>query len=698
MGILDDLSDLGGKFGNALFGTSTPNYDVSPSTWDMSGWGNDGQDQSSLFGDGKQAQAGGPAFSLPKIDTQTPTDWSQAQPTTTKQPGLLSRLGSYIGSPEGMLAIGTALRAQSNPNAFQDEASILNRWQASKTLQQQQANQAAKDAAIQDAWTTDADGNQSVDQNAYMRALQKRGYTGDYGAALNEAKGLGDAAPTIEKDDQGNIYVINPRRGTSRLIQAGMKPITMGADQTVIFPPGYWQGRGGPPGAAPGAAGGAPATPTPGGGQPPPAGAPGAGFNAAVQGREGAGQNPFSSASGVGQFLGQVDPTTGKGTGTWFDVMRNDPQFAPLIQGKTDAQILALRQNPQVATAAINSYANMNRQALQRAGIANPTDAQLGMAHGFGAGGALKILASAPNTPIENIIGAHTAAINRLTGQNAGQVVASFNRRFGQGGGQAPATMAGGAGSDQIAGGGGGVSAVPGMPGWTMISGPGKQKAGQDTPQWLTPQEKVAQGLDPSIPVYRDNHGNFKTLPGVKTPTPVDPAKIDLQIGNVNEAQSRVADALSQVKQYNKRVGLNVPFLGHDWSANTSWAAQLGSWVPDSPAKRLAGTIKGIQASIGTQALQMQRLLAEHGGGMGNVPFKEFDAITKIAGNLDQTQGADDLITQLNAVNKHFNNLKVMLTQLKNEKRNRSAQYVGAPPAAEDTEEEDTNPFQMEGQ
>jgi len=676
-GFLDDLK-------NSLMGTDTPNFSLSPSGWDMSGWGNQGQGGASPFG-GQDATAGGSSPSwLPKIDTQTPTDWSQAQPGTTHKQGLLSKLGNYLTSPEFGLALGTALRSGSDPNAFAEESAIVGRRQQQAQLALQQQNQAAKDAALGEAWTTDADGNQTVDQNAYMKALQKHGYTGDFGAAINESRALGDQ-PDIQKTDEG-IYSINKRTGKAKLLQATPKPITVGADQTVLLPPGW----GGPPGAG-GAGGGV----VPGAPQGPPAGSAGppmspGGFSAAVQGREGAGQNPYSSASGVGQFLGKIDPTTGKGSGTWFDVMRSDPQFAPLIQGKTDAQILALRQNPQVAEAAINSYAAQNRAALQRAGIANPSDAQLGMAHGFGAGGALKILASAPNTPIENIIGAHTAAINGLTGQNAGQVVAGFNRRFGQGGGAGQATLQGGSGGDQIAS--GQDPALAGMPpGWTAIHGAGKKTAGAGDVHWLTPQEKMAQKIDPNLPVYQDAHGNYKTLPGYKPAAPPDPQRIAIQQSQIDTGRNLVRQAMKTASSYYR---LGAPSLGIDIDTTSGPVAQyVTSHIGGTDAYRLKGQLKGITSQIALQAVQQMRALSQHGGGMSNVAYKEFQAIANTVANLDQFQGKEALQGALQEVLKHYDNAETILHQMA--KTPEAAQY-SPPTAGGEGEEEDTNPFQMQ--
>lgn len=151
----------------------------------------------------------------------------------------------------------------------------------------------------------------------------------------------------------------------------------------------------------------------------------------AVHGREGTGQNPFSSAAGIGQFTGKIENGTGKGT--WFDVLKGDPQFAQDIAGKTDAQILALRSDASVADRAIMSYGQQNAAILQHDGFAS-TSANVGLAHGYGPQGAVDILranAANPNAPIESVIDPATARNNRVAGETVGQVVGAFTARFG---------------------------------------------------------------------------------------------------------------------------------------------------------------------------------------------------------------------------------------------------------------------------
>lgn len=151
---------------------------------------------------------------------------------------------------------------------------------------------------------------------------------------------------------------------------------------------------------------------------PPNAGSPS--YVQGIHGREGTAPNPNSSADGIGQFT----------EGTWQSVMKL-PQFAQDVAGKSPQQVLDLRHNPAIADEAIVAYGQQNAATLQHdMGIA-PSSAQVAMAHGYGPGGAEAILRADPSTPMSAIIGADTAANNRVANMTAGQVVAQFTSRFG---------------------------------------------------------------------------------------------------------------------------------------------------------------------------------------------------------------------------------------------------------------------------
>lgn len=141
-----------------------------------------------------------------------------------------------------------------------------------------------------------------------------------------------------------------------------------------------------------------------------------------VHGREGEARNPHSSADGIGQFT----------EGTWLATLKNDPQFKADIVGKSDAQVLQMRHDPGVANRAILSYAQSNASYLGSKGLP-VNSATVGLAHGFGPGGAegiLKAIQTNPNEKVDQVVGPHTAQINHVSGQTVSAVFQGFQSRF----------------------------------------------------------------------------------------------------------------------------------------------------------------------------------------------------------------------------------------------------------------------------
>jgi hypothetical protein len=108
-------------------------------------------------------------------------------------------------------------------------------------------------------------------------------------------------------------------------------------------------------------------------------------------------RNPNSSATGAGQFISQ----------TWLDTIR--AARPDLAQGKTDEELLALRTDPQLSREMTEAYANQNQAILTKAGVP-VTPGTTYLAHFAGPGGAVKVLQSDPNAPVESVLGA--AAVN----------------------------------------------------------------------------------------------------------------------------------------------------------------------------------------------------------------------------------------------------------------------------------------------
>jgi hypothetical protein len=112
-------------------------------------------------------------------------------------------------------------------------------------------------------------------------------------------------------------------------------------------------------------------------------------------------QNPNSSAAGPGQFIDS----------TWLSTVR---AHAPdMAAGKSDADLLALKNDPQLAAQPQNiqlakdmtgAYASDNQAFLKQKGLP-VTPGTTYLAHFAGPQGAASVLSADPNAPIEGVLG-----------------------------------------------------------------------------------------------------------------------------------------------------------------------------------------------------------------------------------------------------------------------------------------------------
>lgn len=126
---------------------------------------------------------------------------------------------------------------------------------------------------------------------------------------------------------------------------------------------------------------------------------PGSDIDAQVLRVEGNGKNGRSSAEGFGQFTRD----------TWLDtVKRSAPEVA---QGKSDDQLLAMRNDREFATRMVRSLREENAKALRQAGQ-DVTPGTTYMAHFLGAGDAVKVLSAPDDTPIGTVVQSRSIAAN----------------------------------------------------------------------------------------------------------------------------------------------------------------------------------------------------------------------------------------------------------------------------------------------
>jgi hypothetical protein len=129
--------------------------------------------------------------------------------------------------------------------------------------------------------------------------------------------------------------------------------------------------------------------------------------------------NPNSSASGPGQFIDS----------TWLSVLK---QHRPdIAAGKSDADLLALKTDKDLAPQMTAAYAADNQGILAKAGVP-VTPGTTYLAHFAGPQGAVKILQADPSAPVEPILGDAAVKANPfLRGMTAQGLQAWAARKMG---------------------------------------------------------------------------------------------------------------------------------------------------------------------------------------------------------------------------------------------------------------------------
>ena len=139
-------------------------------------------------------------------------------------------------------------------------------------------------------------------------------------------------------------------------------------------------------------------------------------------------RNPNSSAMGAGQFINS----------TWLDIIKSERP--DLAQGKSDAEILAMRSDPQLSRDMTAAYAARNGQILTQAGQ-EATPGNTYLAHFAGPKGAVSVLSADPGASVASILGQDVIKANPfLARMTAGDLRAWADKKMG--GATPPAQLA----------------------------------------------------------------------------------------------------------------------------------------------------------------------------------------------------------------------------------------------------------------
>lgn len=130
-------------------------------------------------------------------------------------------------------------------------------------------------------------------------------------------------------------------------------------------------------------------------------------------------KNPNSSATGAGQFI----------SSTWLGMVR---KYRPdLMNGRTNGEVLALRNDYALSREMTRLYAQENANFLAAQGLAQ-TPGNIYLAHFLGPRGAAQVLKADPGASIESIVGPDAVKANEfLRGKSASWVVSWADKKMG---------------------------------------------------------------------------------------------------------------------------------------------------------------------------------------------------------------------------------------------------------------------------
>ena len=159
-------------------------------------------------------------------------------------------------------------------------------------------------------------------------------------------------------------------------------------------------------------------------------------------------------------------------------------------------------------------------------------------------------------------------------------------------------------------------------------------------------QEKAPTGYK-----YKNN-GNLEAIPG----GPVDIEQKQLQEKQQNSENLARSKAELVINNVDRAIS-EIPTRG-EWFGTSGFFGKASSFMPGSDGYDVNNTLNTIKANLGFDTLQQMREASPTGGALGSVSERELDLLTSAISSLNIGQSEAQLIENLKAVRKHYDNWK----------------------------------------
>jgi hypothetical protein len=147
----------------------------------------------------------------------------------------------------------------------------------------------------------------------------------------------------------------------------------------------------------------------------------------------------------------------------------------------------------------------------------------------------------------------------------------------------------------------------------------------------------------------RDPQGNVER---------VEPIPGSQQAREIQEAEEKRGKSKVQDERYANVIFRSVADIDQNmkgsWFPTTGSIGQALSGVPGTNAHNVARAIDAIKANIGFERLNAMRAASPTGGALGGIAVKELELLTASAGNLEQSQSADQFRRNLERLRSDF--------------------------------------------